>query len=216
MAQRKKVEPIWNWKDPTRYQRALRMPSTHLAWEFLRRNRDYQAEWKLAVSGALGGLLARVGFQDRWGIALIDPHHDDPWDQLVSLVVWQTAKRIAKMPLVHLEPNQLPILFDVSLPLEPQLRGALPLLKAFRTLVRAPRRRPRLARQNFLLYLRLLDARAGSASYAEIAAVLEIKDRYDSRAKVGELLRQAREWTRPERYLLIASSPPLGFSRPPE
>ena len=188
------------------------MPAVLLAWEFLRRNAEFQADWQNVAQGwGLGGLMARAATGQRWGFDPSDPFLDAPWELLVPLLI----RQVVKLPLDHLEPNQLALLFDVSLPLAPQLRGALDLLKVYRNAANPRRRRPKLARSNFSLYLRVLDARASGASLDEIAATLSIQDQ-DPRAKVGELLRQAREWTWPERYLLIASSPPTGSLRPPE
>jgi hypothetical protein len=154
-------------------------------------------------------ILAAEDSRRRWGIPLSDPLLDIPGTALVPLLARQTLYKSPE----ELAPGQLTLAFDLSLPLRPQVRFALALLLALRREVTVPKRRPRLARKKFPLYLRVLDARAAGASYQDIADGLDLQGDIE---KVRELLRQAREWTKPERYLLIAGSSPVGSFGDPQ
>ena len=87
------VGPDWPL-DPVRYAYVLNLCRSDLAWEFLRRNPDYQRDYRLFRRGAdrprrLGGgryltrLRRRSPRCERWGLdPLLDPSCPAPWAPL--------------------------------------------------------------------------------------------------------------------------------------
>ena len=194
-----------DWKDPLAYAFCERLTSAQWAWEFLRRNPDYQREWRefhdiwAALEAAYGKppnrdfcawkndprawvpasecvdgdcridqdkVLIECALGARWGFHKFppDPRDDDPVGE--GRLSWRP---LSEEPLpeltggpVFLEPEQMALVFDLSLPLRVQLdqaRRQLQLEAGRRRREQGLRpRRVRLLREHWVMLLRVLDA----------------------------------------------------------
>lgn len=151
-----------------------------IAWGFLRHLPDYQEDWALDfgarfnADGSLGSPL-----HDRakgYGLQrAIDPSvsafglTENPFSSPELIILGPK-----KQP-VTLASHEALVRLNLSKPLEPQLRA----LK--RRLPSKPQSRARLRLNKYPAYLCLLDARASSATYAQIGAALYPKKEKDKR-----------------------------------
>lgn len=251
--------PYWlpNWREETEYSRITGYSEYRLdeekhtvehvrvitskaeyAWEFLRRNPSYQAEYKTLIElcesegvteiykkslglnifpmdGALPvSLLFHAELYRtlrKWGLGyyLLDPSNDvhvtAPLDgvQRLGNDIY-TAVHVEPFPLQDDKTKTEPIpidggiipteketfwLFDISLPVEPQLKRAKQVLKGFQERgngkkIQACKTEP----NKFKLYLRILDADASGADDREIMSVLfpdqDMTTYHDSKGKL--------------------------------
>lgn len=183
-------------------------PSKAWAWQFLRRNTDYQREymeWRDSYRGGGGADCAR-----KYGLSLMIPFLEENPESIPFI--------IDPAPLMHrtvriLRPHEAAFIVDMRLPLSPQLDL---FTKAFKDLQeRLPKETP--ARKRHLAlsrYLRVLDARASDVNNDEIAAHFIADGTYQSQAykyKPGDLtidkdVREAVAYTKPQRYLRLSRS----------
>jgi hypothetical protein len=181
-----------DWSDASAYPR----PSSQrrlFAWEFLRRNAGYVADWKRFV--ALGGFendedpicAVRAEIAHRWGLQL--PHPPELSGDSLPWPCWSRTSGIS-MPgpaadhlttAGRMSTGKVALTFDLTMPLVPQLKSASNYLaETQRRWLRAhPRhiaaRPPRAGKTDgraFVEMLRVLDADAAGAKRAALIAAL--------------------------------------------
>ncbi len=206
-----------DWKDDAAYGFTGKLDQAGWAWEFLRRNEQYHADWER---------YAREGWES-WGedpqmfysyiantygvSSLQDPAEDKPGfifgiprhvnNQLIG---YQTSKYqfiegqggpsiyTAKGQWVTIPQGQVAVTFDMERPLDPQIKFIKKILKENQKLRK--KKRPTLHRDNWTIYLRVLDARSVKASYNVITSVLyevtgdiQLECDYTGRHKVRDI-----------------------------
>lgn len=215
-----------NWRDAGSYEFDPPLTREEWAWQFLRRNTEYRADyaWFIATWRALeadyGAPLRRDFFrwrQDKrawraeseiagcgtetcpgeneqvliecwmgakWGFAKfpIDPEVSRPTPGLELDWRAQPMEVAEALPDEEssLSPEKIALVFDLSLPLAPQLDLARIRLvarqRALEKTGRLPARTVRAASAMWTRWLRLLDGAADGASVQELARVLQIGD----------------------------------------
>jgi hypothetical protein len=144
--------PEWlpNWRDPSSYPDPKNTSRTQWAWELLRRNKDYQAEWKqtdedrsffnglpadweptdFQIECSKYGPMLYLGL--KWGMVCLapDPSVDSPeiltlHSSIIGSVDFESAQTIKNIPLLTPERWEvMTVMFDLSQPLHPQLQEA--------------------------------------------------------------------------------------------
>jgi len=181
-----RMPPKWlpDWTDPAGYP-VPAAPLHDWAWQFLRRNPEYQTDWDHAVTRHIrrdDGIdpiawhhMRQLG--RKYGVLLpVDPAANEGRPHFDAMCI--TIPRSSAAPPLH----RANVQFDLRVPLELQW----PLVKSHLENLRASRRievisTPRHHREKWRNYLRILDARCAGASHSEIAAVLfpELPNEYD-------------------------------------
>lgn len=214
-----------DWTDPSNYAHLARSSLTRLAWEFLRRNPDYRANWSLYLSLAAqlqGGPEAMV--PDPQGSSALVPLvvlHGRRWrlDHIVDpcAVSAKFASSGARVelpmagPLVPLTAENphgmqqhtrwLIVRLDLALPLNVIEAAALGAIRG--------ERRRRIARgvvhpitsraqsiRRYIEYLRILDAEAAGASIGDMGAALAPKAANEERQRDKRIRAALTEATR--------------------
>ena len=161
-----------DWSIPEDYEFAKHLTPDRLAWEFLRRNPDYQAYWDDAQRYGGGEFILRT-YGEKWGLAkLIDPEEDDP-----ESLRWRRITRPRMVRgRVSKGSKEIVLAFDPTLGVDQQTQEAKLILKAqIKWLTEKGRIKPiKLPKRkgDYSLYLRLLDARQQGQSYGKIAKTL--------------------------------------------
>ena len=167
------LNPTWlpNWRDRKAYPFSDRTPLPVWAWEFLRRNPQYQIDWERAVgpvcteSGAIARITPeirelrqryRILFPLAPSVGNASPLFD------VDLV------RIARGSVASLPKNDIALIFDRSLPLERQLKNAKRELESQGFIDNETRNH----RDKWPSYLRVLDGIASGETISTIASIL--------------------------------------------
>jgi hypothetical protein len=225
----------WNapdWRDPAQYSRDRSL--RQWAWEFLRRNPEYQALWREHIepfydpdvwhnAGPFYALVSQnVGLVGptncvpadkqaelvhRFGLETFPPSPDNDYPPLFTGtgLRW-TAEREARL-LLH--PGQIAIIFDLTRPIRRQLAAAKTVFDEEREQGGIPEpHRNRI--ELFASYLRVLDGVAAAATHTEIGEVLDkslttIRDYWDAATKL-----------RDKDYLFIAAGAEESKSAPTE
>ncbi len=209
---------IQDWRDPAAYQALMQYDGAAWAWEFLRRNPDYQAEWRafsrtwreleaaygsppnrdfcawkndprawVRVSDDSAGdcrvdhdkVLIECAFGARWGFYKFPPDPGDAGAAREQRIAWreQAPPRRLLEPDAAIAPGpaQAALLFDLDLPLKPQLEQARRELAMEQRRRRReqglPMRSLRALAPRLIDELRLLDAEA-AGELAQAQAVL--------------------------------------------
>lgn len=215
-----------DWRTAEDYSFTKDLPPWRWAWEFLRRNPEYQQDFRDAIHrlnaregeyAAEAELLDRTGYsipegervksvpsiqsREKWLLWFyLNPELDvprvSPFTEFGSLYLWVEGQR-------PLQDSEVLVRVDLRFPIQPQLvlaRDQLASRQRNQTRRGDYRRRvPRNQPKKWQLYLRLLDARAVKAPYKEIAAVLfgiDDRSQKDPRTRVDSALRQARRISR--------------------
>lgn len=141
------------------------------AWEFLRRNPDYQQDYNRSCTHDSGDADAAAA---KYGLSLLLPYSYSGSTCLAMfrqlLALRELDDQSSRLP--QFTEKQIALVFDVSLPLEPQLRAAKAQIaeKATRLgLVLQERSDARKRYANYPRYLRVLDAKAKGIRSKEIA-----------------------------------------------
>jgi hypothetical protein len=215
-----------NWRDLEDYSFTDDLPPWRWAWEFLRRNPEYQADFQDAIRrfnaregeyaaeaeilDAIGDFIPTDGWvksvpsmqvHEKWLLWFylnpeLDVPDNSPFVEFGNLYLWEEGRR-------PLQDYEVLVRFDLRFPIKPQwafARERLGRRKRTKSTRGDFRQRvPRNQPKKWQLYLRLLDARAANASYVEIAAVLfgiDDRSQKDPVRKVDGPLRQARRMSR--------------------
>lgn len=181
-----KSKPDWrpDWRDPRAYPNPASAPPRRWAWEFLRRNTDYQRYARIAaeiMSRNSSGTWDNDDFQDYWAICFNfglsrycpDPsQHYKDFEDLHQNVRFDADELIKvqhyspnghpRLPMWPSNVNEVTIKFDLNMPIETQIADAKRTLQwqaDYLGQIRkikpyAKRARP----DKYPLYLRALDA----------------------------------------------------------
>ena len=187
MPDRKTDLPDWlpDGQDVDQYPDPEQATAEQWAWEYLRRNSDYQKDYKKAQSqpeeliNTTGDLMAVLG--QKWGLFVIwDPAMRDL--SQIPLFVAQWGPSIIEYvekdgvcmnaPWVPSSKNEVAVIFDRSKPTEPQIEKARTLLSLARKYPLtgdAAKSYTRISGKKLLECLRVWDARTAGMSYKKIA-----------------------------------------------
>ena len=217
---------IPDWRKPEEYGCTARWELDRWRWEFTRRWSDYRADFEVAFCKWAAMTLVPSDIErafearDRWDLIRVpassresaakygltcffDPMVSDwarPGDSKWNGPVWRgtgfQAHR-SRRPLHPDTPHLVPCCFDVSRPIEPQLKQAAAELRAWQVKLTGygaiKLRKPKLHRAKWSTYLRVLDAREAGASLSQVAGVLPENDSEEPGAKFAHnALKQAQ------------------------
>ena len=197
------VSPAWlpDWRDPSQYPDPKKASGEQWAWEFLRRNPKYQQEYQLAKEA--GDKKTWESLTESWGIgsAPLDPSADT-W---IVLAFIDTGVGPGKQKPVNMGPpvlnslmvrelgsdektplkeSEVALVFDLALPLAPQLQRAKGHMLRKQRGSWGKRRgivdsEKRARVDLYQIYLRLLDAEIKGASVTHMAKVLQTHNKVD-------------------------------------
>jgi hypothetical protein len=190
--------PAWlpNWTKQDEYPSKTAATRIEWAWQFLRRNPEYQRAWEqhirpdydpseLSEPVDHGRRRRRVGrlrveentiFEKHFRIGTYPPPApSEPTAKLGFIAISYAVKSKRWKEKIAPEDDQVLVVFDLNQSIEGQLADASHVLKSFQG-----RRQFRARVGSYRRYLRLLDAKAVGASNADIAKVLypEIENIY--------------------------------------
>jgi hypothetical protein len=220
--------PAWlpNWREQSEYPSPSGTSRLEWAWQFLRRNAEYQQAWEQhtpphydpsdlseAIDSKSSRMpLRRLGrpqleetrvFQEQFRIGTYPPPApSEPTAKLGFVAIRYAEIRGEYTPRIPLGDDQLLVLFHLNLSIERQVADARKLLTSLR------RGQFRASVDQYQRYLRLLDAKAVGASNADIAQVLypgvkNIFPDYDAKNRIRKDMRIAKR-LRDHDYWLIA------------
>lgn len=219
-----------DWCNPADYHFPHDLPDYYWAWEFLRRNPDYRKDWESALSRFLKGTVITrrsrdpdtpdfylpVAEKEKWslGWGLVNPNTDRP--SYLSLAISYATVNFVTGNKVQLVPNGLRYpwaVFDLELPLKPQVARVLKILQDYQAVHMKDlhKVKPRRIKHHPNLwpdYLRLLDADLDGRTLKQIATALEEEEDGIDEKKVWDRLKAAKKLTKPPGYLDIVLSPP--------
>jgi hypothetical protein len=182
--------PKRDWRNKADYQFTKDLDLNGWAWEFLRRNPEYQKDWKKELNHFLhkNPSLTKKEIDDDcfyiepalidcnekwWILRFVNPDTDYP---LFLDFANSHGCVYSKTQNVELLPGQVAAVFDLNLPIKRQIdliALRLPLWqKEYKRKGIVKRRQPRIKDFCRPSYLRLLDAKADSADNKEINSVI--------------------------------------------
>ena len=191
-----------HWKNPTDYEFPDGSTPARWAWEFMRRNPDYRADYAEAakkLAQCPGNWLHGHGHKGKpairmmealelsrergfaWGQRdeIADPAQDSVPPFLTVFPIAPNAEQVDLFfyrPMEHApyvqKPEYATLTFDVRRPLPAQLKRAMELLNSRKKQV-DPIKVPHKGSQQWPTYLRLLDADEAGVSTAEIIQAIE-------------------------------------------
>jgi hypothetical protein len=189
-----------NWRKPEDYAYTASLTMRAWAWEFLRRNPEYQSEWsKWRLDGPAKvrdrDIVRATRAAGKWGLRCpIDPAKRAEGD----FIWWRTELLSAAVVVLNREhatetlaayPETTFIGFDRRKPIDPQIRDARSILSK----VWSGRHRKAVTkaqRRNWVLYLRVLDGHRQRIRNKAIATLL--LDDPSAGADITNTLRQAQ------------------------
>lgn len=196
-----------DWRNPDDYSYTKNLALRQWAWEFLRRNREYQAKWAIyrrkPISAAnLSDFYASIPFGLRMPY---DPsltaleHGEILWMEGSTLVdtidIFPSRTRGDPWPGF---PRYIPLFFRADWSVEALLEAARPLLEEAKAeiervgLLEPWESSARFSADRFCGYLRLLDAQAAGVSKRAMAREL-FPNQSDSRGSVRSALKKAQQ-----------------------
>ena len=209
-----------DWRDPDDYAFTKDLKPWQWAWQFLRRNPDYRADFAVVLErfnareddysrrfskrlapGEEPESIPNAECRRKWFVwYYLNPKIEfptaDPFVEFVDLYMSNTH-------LWPLEPHEAIVRLDLELPITPQLKLAKRVLER-RQQALAGRgeieiRTPRNYRPKWQLYLRLLDGSQAGVPYGELASLLPAprpSTDPNPEARVDAHLQQARRMAR--------------------
>jgi len=173
--------PISNWEELKNYPTLKNTSMDQWAWEFLRRNPDYQKAWDFKNNK---GLSSGEEFGIRF---LCDPLDNNPYipktkySPFLQFLMgsWNMlsvgATIDSKGPM---NPYVVSATFDIRRPIQPQIASAQRILKNYQKLkgIKFGNKR----KEHFIEYLRILDSRAAGIKPKRIKEVLFNSKKYSS------------------------------------
>lgn len=221
--------PDWRKTDDYRFPETF--PPNRWAWEFLRRNPGYQADWNAALSRFRSGVGEFEDYSEnaraddvedpefylfveerkKWHLsALLNPAVDEPNHLGFELDFGRMRRLKEGASFTARGPTYAIVEFNLHLSLPPQLELAERKLKHAQQSLKIKPHLSRPQRGKFPLYLRLLDAFLGDKRTAkQIADVLANEpgmEELDEKT-VWAQLQASKRMMRPEGYLSILSPP---------
>ncbi len=198
------MKPDWlpDWKDPTAYPNPKDTTTEQWAWEFLRRNPEYQSDyvlWKEAHEGSyqpegeathqmFEELNRRIGLHKKYGLyaAMTDPARSE-LDGVAHLSAKYTNSLFYMPPVNGVNPlehitmvptshKDFTIKFDLERPIKPQIERAQTLLekwqKTFKEQGKINVNNQRNSVEMYPSFLRVLDAEASEIGIPEMASII--------------------------------------------
>ena len=200
--------PEWlpDWKDPSAYPDPKKTTDLQWAWEFLRRNKQYQADWHVewlahfkTQGKPLGEIIptddqgsrGRKYYFSTYGLyTLPDPSIARPQHLVFepgfgeirmygmkkldgepgSEAIWVYEKKSHGSIKIILTRDQAVVSFNVTLPLQSQLKKAREHLKRVQSIRQITPKLKRPRRDLFQSYLRMLDATGVARSHGKLPA----------------------------------------------
>lgn len=203
----KSSPPDWlpDWRDVSQYPNPYTSEPRQLAWEFLRRNPEYQNDYKDPYLHP-----PKYGLQ---GLSS-PPSDNNPFKDFLfnfiplSRIVYDSDDSGSTM--VWFEENELAIIFDLSKSISSQISEAKRQLQLLQKTSGLKGKQTRPPYDRIIRHLRILDAVSSGATHKEIATVLfpetdnEYPD-YLGNDMVKKNIKQAQMW-RDEGYKYIVKS----------
>ena len=203
-----------DWKKATSYPDPDpdNTPMKQWAWEFLRRNSEYQADYQKLISFEYGKI---IDADER--IKMMETNDYKEWSKLASEMQAKycldncipSPECNFKIGILKLkgaytglyekihknygEGTKRAIEFDLNKPIEPQLIKAREALQHFQKALELSPKRTRHDVRMFRDYLRILDAKTAKATNAEIEHTLYPDDENDTQSKLKKGLRAAKQ-----------------------
>jgi hypothetical protein len=167
-----------DWRNASAYPDLKNAGGQQWAWEFLRRNPEYQRLWTQLKPRSKPAKI--LGFKVKFHIMAIDlslppsPSTNAPKDLIFDkpFILYRGPCKRGPIPLDWaIEQNQLIALFNLSWPISPQVAHVK---KALLEAAKESDQRVKFRRtvQHYQNYLRVLDAKLANTRHKEIAAVL--------------------------------------------
>jgi len=209
-------DPIADCRDESTYPNPEKMNGPELAWEYIRRNPEYQKDFetcKNPPSLRYKWNLCSKWFRKRSGILkLLDPKEDKPRGLISYLkygpIIFDGPGQNAQItsPLVH--KNELGAVFNLDQPIAPQIKSIKDALEREQDKrgIKVSSSRPH--RRAHLIFWKILDAKAQKVSEEEIRKIFKFKKSdYDAEVEVNQLkdrLRDACNW-RDSKYITLVN-----------
>ncbi len=202
------VVPDWlpNWLEPADYADLKDASLQRLAWEFLRRNPEYQRDWQElgslfdADSSRCDHSLKYEGVRlaERWGISdMVDPAS---WCiPRVCTAVVEFRHRRSRVAEFELQAHQHMVIFDERTPEREVVRAIRAQLRTRPNTIRSTR----VHRRDLITLLRILDADAAGAPNKEIIRVLLERHVGEPRATLRDKRKAAHRYRNTD-YRLLA------------
>jgi hypothetical protein len=159
-----------SWEDPEAYQYVENLSPQRWAWEFLRRNPDYRADWKANPNSNELAL--------KWGLKqMVNPAEADPIQLAFSPPTFGGAFIGERRVEITVPAGKLLYTFDLTCPLKPQIEKARQDLRLFQEMEQKIEsipavQKPRHHVSKWAGYLRVLDAYEAGAALGGIAKIL--------------------------------------------
>jgi hypothetical protein len=205
-----------DWRNESAYPNPKNTRAQQWAWEFLRRNSEYQRLHKQLIKPKSKSAKI-LGFKAKFHIMATDltrpppPSENEPKDLIFDMpfILYRGPSKSGPIPLegFAIEQNQLLAVFNLSWPISPQVaivkRALLQSAKETHQRVKF-----RLTVRHYQTYLRVLDAKLANASNKEIARVLysKLSDHHSALQRVRDDLKAAERLCGHDFWLVAASS----------
>lgn len=195
----RKGSAVTDWRDPEAYAYTDSLHVHEWAWEFLRRNTEYQSSWRDYDQRCKERETATGTWHEtlKWGIhEPADPGVPAPegvpkWTEWVDSVL-DEIEDYEELYGDGAPDSKESFTFDLLKPIDPQLEVARIYLRSSqKCMIQKVLEAPRIKRDHFKTYLRLLDAAENDASKREMGRVL-FSDRADERRSAQTMLKTAQ------------------------
>ncbi|MBT6717585.1 MAG: hypothetical protein HOB18_08110 [Nitrospina sp.] len=199
--------PIKNWKKPEQYPDPEKMSGQQLAWEFIRRNPEYQSVYHLNKGGRTLGAGCRewldhyYSIDEKW---IINPksrrkdinffQYFPPSLKRFPINYWDLSAGEYKWKARH--PLEVGIVFDLSDSIPEQLKAAKELLNERKEYHKEMILNPKPRIINFKDYWRVLDAIASGIGSTEIGQYLypDSDSQANSKQRINEVIKAAKKY----------------------
>jgi hypothetical protein len=202
---------IPDWRDPTAYPKPANLSLSDWRWEFLRRNPQYRQDYNRPDSSfedeskdryfertymMCNGVDPRLSTLDYLKLTQGQLFHSEHFDVFVGSrnysSMYAPSKEEINRILCHCSFYDLSFRVDPLQPLEPQFKVIKEISRSSQRSLRKKVLNPRMRKDNWPLYLRVIDARDCKATYTKIARIcLKHEDQFGAIGAVRDLFKQA-------------------------
>jgi len=179
-----------DWRDENDYEFTKKLTPQGWAWEFLRRNPDYQKDWKELLKryqhetkrNSVPDRIDVKGAATKWGFFLddlINPILDNPFPEpdwpifKIPGGIYSSGDYIL---LSYLKPEEVAVVFDLSKPLKSQLENYKVQLENLQNEILRKKGnkipKPKTRFENLATFLRVYDAKSDNSKHKEIADII--------------------------------------------
>lgn len=201
-------DPIADWKDESAYPDPTKMSGPELAWELIRRNPEYQNDFKRSKKKLTNKTQLELfnkwfGGASKGFLQMFDPKDDQPYAfsfffKHAPYVFDCTGGKPGPFPGDYIVSrtmykNDMGALFDLNMPIDPQIKIVKGYLQRFQ---KEKKIKPCWSAPNrpiHKLYWRVIDAKSSKAQPKEIRGVLKL-NKNGGHDQFKECLKQALEW----------------------